>query len=843
MVGPISTVALTFLLLLLQISTAGSIATNEQDHDNIVNEYNQATDKSLLWGPYRPNAYIGIRPRLDRSLISGLFWFNSDSMDNLNKIRHYCDQSLDFQGFGWERYDPRIGGEQVFKDNEFKLDLRTYFVKNQEDGNWALRVKGTPRAGFENSATSLVFYTGLESDDPDNDILLSSFGTPKNGLDKGESVKLLGSNSAFGEFEIEITDGPTTNKHKSIPSKQMLDSSLDPSKTHYLSLRVPNDNVWRAEEIFQVLIQESVQKLVQDFPDPKLNPDSNSLLQLRDLQGFEGNLHFVQKTFVGEFEFDIIFNVEKSEDKFQAENLGVKINDTLKQFDSKFNNKIKLQPPFQNVDKYEKFAKEILSNLLGGIGYYHGDHLVDRESEFNEETYEKIQLKGESEGPFTLFTASPSRTFFPRGFYWDEGFHLIPMLQYDMDLTLEILKSWFDLIDEDGWIAREQILGEEARSKVPTEFQVQSPKIANPPTLMLVFESLLKRVAAATDTDADTASFNQLGDIDSPIDVEKFDDITTTKTDSGISQTDIFNGESHLKHPQLMMDYAREIYPKLQTHYEWFRTTQRGELEEFEREPTYPTEAYRWRGRTFTHCLPSGLDDYPRAPIPDIAELNVDLISWIGVMTRSMKEIAKLLDMEDDYQRYSRIEKEIMQNIQDLHWSDKEKTYCDVSVDGNDEDMFVCNKGYISLFPFLLKQIDASNLSNLKHIVELISNPKELFTNYGIRSLSRQNKFYKTGEDYWRSPIWYNINYLILDSLKHYTNDYATEELFQLANKTYTQTRLNLVNNAFKHWKKTGYLYEQYNDVNGSPKGAKHFTGWTSLIVSIMAMPESLVRN
>jgi hypothetical protein len=31
---------------------------------------------------------------------------------------------------------------------------------------------------------------------------------------------------------------------------------------------------------------------------------------------------------------------------------------------------------------------------------------------------------------------------------------------------LDIVKSWFDLVDEDGWVAREQILGAEARSKV-----------------------------------------------------------------------------------------------------------------------------------------------------------------------------------------------------------------------------------------------------------------------------------------------------------------------------------------------------------------------------------------
>ena len=38
--------------------------------------------------------------------------------------------------------------------------------------------------------------------------------------------------------------------------------------------------------------------------------------------------------------------------------------------------------------------------------------------------------------------------------------------QFTTVCSLDILKSWVDLIDEDGWVAREQILGEEARSKV-----------------------------------------------------------------------------------------------------------------------------------------------------------------------------------------------------------------------------------------------------------------------------------------------------------------------------------------------------------------------------------------
>ncbi len=41
-----------------------------------------------------------------------------------------------------------------------------------------------------------------------------------------------------------------------------------------------------------------------------------------------------------------------------------------------------------------------------------------------------------------------------------------------------------------------QILGEEARSRVPAEFIVQNPDVANPPTLFLPLADMAQRVAA-----------------------------------------------------------------------------------------------------------------------------------------------------------------------------------------------------------------------------------------------------------------------------------------------------------------------------------------------------------
>jgi hypothetical protein len=43
--------------------------------------------------------------------------------------------------------------------------------------------------------------------------------------------------------------------------------------------------------------------------------------------------------------------------------------------------------------------------------------------------------------------------------------------------SLEILKDWINLIDDDGWVAREQILGEEARSKARHQIRPQHGRL------------------------------------------------------------------------------------------------------------------------------------------------------------------------------------------------------------------------------------------------------------------------------------------------------------------------------------------------------------------------------
>ena len=56
----------------------------------------------------------------------------------------------------------------------------------------------------------------------------------------------------------------------------------------------------------------------------------------------------------------------------------------------------------------------MLSNMLGGLGYFHGAPRIGLPDGRVVDGF-----------PAALFTAVPSRSFFPRGFLWDEGFHQV----------------------------------------------------------------------------------------------------------------------------------------------------------------------------------------------------------------------------------------------------------------------------------------------------------------------------------------------------------------------------------------------------------------------------------
>jgi mannosyl-oligosaccharide glucosidase len=249
------------------------------------------------------------------------------------------------------------------------------------------------------------------------------------------------------------------------------------------------------------------------------------------LSGTDQNVFILQKALRAPFSFDVAF-LSRVSNEMEPNILLAKahhltgaplmklLTDRATAFDRKFEDLFGLSN--KGFDEAQiNFAKWSVSSLNGGIGYFSGTWIVDRaevdpDSEFLE--YEdddeesdnyfdigpaggghqyavRVNPKPTVEGPVELFTATPSRPFFPRGFLWDEGFHLQLIGKWDNELSLDIIESWANRIEENGWIAREQILGDEARSKVPQEFITQYPHHANPPTLILPVWEFVERLA------------------------------------------------------------------------------------------------------------------------------------------------------------------------------------------------------------------------------------------------------------------------------------------------------------------------------------------------------------
>ena len=96
----------------------------------LVTELQRANNQSLLWGPYRPQVYFGIKPRIPESFIGGLMWAGVNDFEGLTKnFRHTCEQHDELEGYGWEEYEPRSGGRQVVRDKGNGIDLEMEYRK------------------------------------------------------------------------------------------------------------------------------------------------------------------------------------------------------------------------------------------------------------------------------------------------------------------------------------------------------------------------------------------------------------------------------------------------------------------------------------------------------------------------------------------------------------------------------------------------------------------------------------------------------------------------------------------------------------------------------------------
>ena len=174
----------------------------------------------------------------------------------------------------------------------------------------------------------------------------------------------------------------------------------------------------------------------------------------------------------------------------------------------------------------------------------------------------------------------------------------------------------------------------------------------------------------------------------------------------------------------------------------------------------------------------------------------------------------------------------------------------------------------------------------MKRLLRRMLDPSEFLSDYGIRGLSRyhlehpyqlnlQGQIYEVryepgesstglfgGNSNWRGPIWFPINYLLIESLRkfhrYYGDDFLVEAptgsgemrtLRQIADDLSARLERMFVRGndgrrpvfgdvaLFQndpHWRDFLLFYEYFHGDTGRGVGASHQTGWTALIANMM---------
>lgn len=139
--------------------------------------------------------------------------------------------------------------------------------------------------------------------------------------------------------------------------------------------------------------------------------------------------------------------------------------------------------------------------------------------------------------------------------------------------------------------------------------------------------------------------------------------------------------------------------------------------------------------------------------------------------------------------------------------------YDDFYFDQTGEKKFDGHTGYLNFWPLFLRVIETTDPRFEITFNKLAATETGLWTPYGIRSLSVYDPYYKLGDNYWTSPIWMNINFLITSALYTYSLDQEIDTYLRAQiSRAYDSLRLSLIDMIANEYARTGFIWEVYDD-------------------------------
>jgi len=428
--------------------------------------------------------YFGLRtnePADVGSVSSGIMWYTHDDLlmtGSLDTIRYMCDNSHKNLVYGYVEHDTENYGHQVINDGKYNgFTLQTIFLRPNPDNSdkTLANTDWTTRIVYEtnNSANvvSLIWYVYIESDQK---YQLSNNKEYSLDILPGENNKLdipiatvMGLTPSLSDFQMTII--PTASKNAVDFSKFIVDINTSTSSVSCLHAASLKQCISKTMDIKE--INNNLQIMLVDENYNKQHYNQYTSMGFKNLVAVQITIsHNRKKSKFKHFSYSL--DVAYTQNKKQSE-LENKLIPPLigKHFDLVHNEySIKFRQHFQksfpitiNEDTDEKqllldFAKATFSNMAGSIGYFYGYSLVRDDSKHFYSDLPKTDVTNAVKyWKAGLLTAVPSRSQFPRGFLWDDGFHGLMLGCWSIELELNILGHWMDLLNHEGWIPREQV--------------------------------------------------------------------------------------------------------------------------------------------------------------------------------------------------------------------------------------------------------------------------------------------------------------------------------------------------------------------------------------------------
>lgn len=274
------------------------------------------------------------------------------------------------------------------------------------------------------------------------------------------------------------------------------------------------------------------------------------------------------------------------------------------------------------------------------------------------------------------------------------------------------------------------------------------------------------------------------------------------------------------------LEFVKSIYPKLVKHIEHWENTQQK-----------TNGLFVWRS-----LRGSGADNHPAIyGRPLNSSAGVELNCFMYLELEAMAELADLCEDVEKKKFYQEKKEKLAEGINRHMWDSIDGMYYHLDMLSNKPPTatqeivwdvplkFRTWTCFISMYAKIAPEKYADRM-----VKEHLLNPEEFWSDYGLRTMAKNEPSYNTMEtsnpSNWQGPIWIVSTYIIFKGLLNYG---YVEEAERVAE--------NILTTLSKDIRKNGALHEYYNPETGDSNISLGFMNWNAL--ARLMVPEIIAHK